>query len=71
MSRNRYVVLCAFDVGGEANMAPGLPGDLIAVPPKELGKLSTAEIARPLQARMTSSFTKWRRMTRGRECSSK
>ncbi len=71
VSRNGYVVLCPLEVGGQPHVAPRLPADLVTVSAKKRGKLSAAEITRPLQAGMTSSFTRCRRITRGRKESSK
>ena len=52
-------------------MAAGLTGDLIAIAMKERREPLSVETAWELHAGMTSSFTRWRRMSRGVFCGSK
>ena len=67
---NGDVVLATFD-GGQSEMATGLAGD----PVPEIGEgrreIVTGDVPRKPQALMTSSRTKWSRMTLGTLPSSK
>lgn len=60
-----HVVLDAFCLAGETNVAPGLTTDLVAVTTKERGERPSVEVAWELQAGITPSFTRWRRISRG------
>ncbi len=51
--------------GGEAKMAPGLTGQPIAQDAKGLREIVPGDVPREPQAVMTSSRTKWSRITRG------
>jgi hypothetical protein len=52
------VVLPSFERGGQAYMASGLAGDLVAVRSEEGSELLTVQVAWKLHAGMTSSFTR-------------
>lgn len=65
------MMLSALGGGGQAEVAARLAVDLVAVAPEEGGELSAGEVTGELQAGMTSSFTRWRRMSLGRSASSK
>jgi hypothetical protein len=51
-------------------MASGLAGNRVPEPPEGAGKIVPAEIAGQPHAGMTSSRTKWMRMSFGRSASS-
>ena len=52
-------------------MTSSLPGYLVTVTAKKFGKFVAAQIARQLQAEITSSLTKCSRITVGRIAGSK
>ena len=58
------VMLTTFK-GGQAKMAPGLASHQVAEIAKGSRELVTRDVARKSQAVMTSSRTKWNRMTFG------
>lgn len=64
VARNRDVVLAAFEVG-QPKMATGLTGHPVAQVSEGLREIVTGDVPRQPQAVMTSSRTKWRRMTLG------
>src|SRR5437016_13303317 len=59
------------DLRGRTKVAPRLPGDVIPVPLERPCELVPAQIAGELHTAMSSSFTRWRRIMRGRSASSK
>jgi hypothetical protein len=71
MSGDGEVVFGPLDPGGQPKVTASLSRDFLSVTTKQLGKLLSAEVTRQLQAGMTSSFTKCRRMTLGLSFSSK
>jgi hypothetical protein len=64
VTRNRDVVLAAFE-RGQPKMATGLTGHPVAQVNEDLREIVTGDVPRQPQAVMTSSRTKWRRMTLG------
>ena len=70
VARNREVVLAAFE-GGQSQVAAGLTRHLVAQATEDLGEIVTGDVPRQPQAVMTSSRTKWSRMTLGDRPSSK
>lgn len=64
MARNGDVVLAAFE-GGEAKVATSLPGDAVSADRELSGKIFPGYVAGKSHAAMTSSRTKWSRMTLG------
>src|SRR2546425_4385388 len=71
MDGNRYMVFPALALGGDTHVAARLARQFVTVTAQRLCKFFPAEIARKLQAGMTSSFTMCKRMTRGLSASSK
>ncbi len=64
VARNGDVVLAAFE-GGQAEMAAGLPSYPVAELSESLREVVSGNVTRKPQAVMTSSRTKWSRMTFG------
>src|SRR3989442_7516598 len=71
MGGNRYMGFPALALGGDTHVAARLARQFVTVTAQRLCKFFPAEIARKLQAGMTSSFTMCKRMTRGLSASSK
>src|SRR5258707_13520414 len=65
MRGNRDAVFGAFENGREAHVAARLTCNLIAEFRECAGKFVTRYVTREFQAEMTSSLTKWRRITAG------
>ena len=70
MARNRDVML-AFLLGSQPEVAPALAGHPVPKVDEGLREFVTGDISRKPQALMTSSRTKWSRMTAGTLPSSK
>ena len=70
MARNRDVVLATFE-SGQSEVTPGLAGHPITQIGQGFREIVTGDVPRKLQALMTSSRTKWSRMTFGALPSSK
>ena len=60
----RAALLCR-----QPQMASGLARDFITKSPQSMSEIGPAHIARQPHAEMTSSLTKWRRITLGRSLS--
>ena len=58
MRRDSDMVLCSFEHGGQAHVACGLAGNLVAVRPEQGSELLPIQVAGKFQAEITSSFTK-------------
>jgi hypothetical protein len=52
------MVLPSFEDGGQANVASGLAGNLVAVRSEQGRKLLPVQVVREFQAGITSSFTR-------------
>jgi hypothetical protein len=70
VARNRDVVLATFE-SGQSEVAPGLAGHPITQIGQGFREVVTGDVPRKPQALMTSSRTKWSRMTFGALPSSK
>jgi hypothetical protein len=65
------VVFRALFPASQPKVAARLPRDFIAVPAEHASQIFSADVTRQLQAGMTSSFTRCRRMTLGLSSSPK
>ena len=49
----------------KTNVAASLPRDFVTIATQQTSQILSAEVARQLQAEITSSLTRWRRITEG------
>ena len=69
MPRDREMVLALF-LSRQPHMAAGLPGHLLTQSPQGFGEVIARDVSGKPHTASSRSWTKWRRMMRGRSASS-